>query len=125
MEEFDILDKYVKEYWSMATCKQFYLSVPTTSVESFFATRLFHLPKNVFFSRNYAAKTFCCAMQWNANHISKNYKRKNDIKQRQNWEKNVHRKVFDLYQPQTYNERRGRKRKLIGITNNRKSISLI
>ena len=113
VEEFKALEKYVEKYWSMATCEQFFLSVHT-SVESFFATRLYYLPKNTTFPRSYQAKMYCCSMQWNANHVSETFKKKHGesgIRKRMHWAQGVQQNVFDLYPPQEYKEKRGRKRK--------------
>ena len=43
--EFIELEKYIKQVWSLETCNRFSLSIRTNTVESFFATRLFYVPK--------------------------------------------------------------------------------
>ena len=73
-DEFKQFEKHIQNYWSLKTCENFWLSVRTNSVESFFATRLFFLPKNTVVEQNYRAKMYCCAMQWNANHFSECFK---------------------------------------------------
>ena len=55
-KEFKEFEDYTKNYCSLKTCESFYLGVRTNSVESFFSTRLFHVPKNVTFRKMYRAK---------------------------------------------------------------------
>ena len=73
-DEFKQFEKHIQNYWSLKTCENFWLSVRTNSVESFFATRLFFLPKNTVVEQNYRVKMYCCAMQWNASHFSDCFK---------------------------------------------------
>ena len=117
-DEFVLLEEHVKVYWSLVTCRQFFLCVRTTHVESFFSTRLYHLPKHIYYHHNYVAKLYCCAMQWNANHISKNYSMKYGLEKRKCWAENVPQHFFDLYTPHLYKEIRGRKQKASTISTN-------
>ena len=46
-QEFKQLEDHTKNYWSTKTCDKFSESVRTNKVESFFATRLSYVPKNI------------------------------------------------------------------------------
>ena len=50
-DEFSQFEKDIQTCWSLKMCEQFYLSVRTNMVESFFATRLFYVPKNLKFKK--------------------------------------------------------------------------
>ena len=108
-KEFKEFEDYIKNYWSLKTCESFYLGVRTNSVESFFATRLFHVPKNVTFRKMYRVKMICCRMQWNETHISEIYSRmfgQSGIYSRMKWYLNVHNRVFEKHRPHKYVEYR-------------------
>ena len=87
-------------------------------VESYFGTRLHFVPKHIDFRERYFSKIKCCAMSWNAKHISNTYKdywgESGDcIEYRQNWFSNVHNTVFEQNPICNYRETRGRKRRKI------------
>ena len=108
-QEFQQFENYINDYWSLKTCTQFYKSIRTNSVESFFATRLFFAPKNVLFGRRYLARLLNCAMQWNQSHISECYKNfygNAGIVFRNKWYRNVQARVFRKFPPYEYIERR-------------------
>ena len=48
-KEFEHFEKYIKAYWSLKTCEQFYMSIRTNAVESFFATPLFYVRRIQYF----------------------------------------------------------------------------
>ena len=94
-QEFTTFEKYIEQYWSLKTCKQFYMSIRTNSV-SFFSTRLFDVP-NVIFPLAYSARIEICGMCWNQKHISECYKNlyvDTDIAYRKNLPLHVHTKVL-------------------------------
>ena len=78
-------------------------------VESFFATRLNYVPKNLFFSKTYEVKMKTCALHWNESHVSERYKRVvvDGTQYRKNWERNVHRHVLLAQPVYSYIEKRG------------------
>ena len=103
--EFKLFENYIKEYWSIKTCENFYLGVRTHSVESFFSTRLFHVPKNIRFTRTYKVKMICCMLQWNERHISEIFTRiygHGGIENRMRWYQNIQSRVFEKHKPHTY-----------------------
>ena len=110
--EFCKFEDYIKQYWSLKVCKRFCLSVRTNTVESFFSTRLFYVPKHLKFLRTYHAKMQICALTWNELHISDRYKKlwgASGIDLRKNWHQRVHARVFNEYQSKKFIEGRGRK----------------
>ena len=109
--EFDQFEEYIKSYWTLGVCERFCLSVRTNSVESFFATRLYFVPKDMMFSKTYAVRMKLCGLQWNAHHISSNYKTAYGCLDRLHWQQNIHEKVFKKHRPGDYVEKRGRPRK--------------
>ena len=109
--EFSKFEQFIKRLWSLETCKRFSLSVRTNMVESFFATRLFYVPKNLKFPMNYLSKIHICGMSWNEEHISECYRKHygaSGISYRKNWWQNIHDSVFRTYPPHKYLENRGR-----------------
>ena len=114
-EEFQKFENYIKAYWKLKTCERFCLSIRTNSVESFFATRLFYVPKNTKFPKSYSVKIKICALRWNEKHISDCYKKihgDTGVNYRKNWHRKIHQKVIQDYATHKYVEKRGRKRKL-------------
>ena len=71
-EEFKQLEDHVQLYWSIGICKNFFASMRTNKVESFFATRLGFVPKHINMKSPfmYRAKMNLCSMRWNEKHIS-------------------------------------------------------
>ena len=111
--EFKQLELHVKACWSLETCQYFNLLVRTNSVERYLSQRLYYVPKNLKFKKTYRTKMKLCAMKWNESHISNHYRNVNGStgkEYRQNWNRNVHQKVFTKYPYQDYIEKRGRKR---------------
>ena len=109
-EEFSQLEKHVKACWPIKTCELFSLSLRTNFVESFFATRLFYVPKNLKFIKTYSAKMKSCAMRWNETHISNYYKNtfgESGSEYRIKWHRNVHQEIFIKHPQHEYSERRG------------------
>ena len=88
------------------------MSIRTNAVESFFATRLFYVPKNTIFPRTYEARMKMCAMRWNETRVSDCYINlfaDNDKAYRKNWLFHVHNRVFDKFPSHDYVEyRRGK-----------------
>ena len=106
--EFKQLEDHVKTYWTLEVCGQFCLSVRTNYVESFFATRLFFVPKNLNFPKSYEQRMKACGLQWNERHISDRYKAAHgSVEHRKKWQQNVHDRVFTKNVPQAYDEKRG------------------
>ena len=104
-EEFTEFENYIKDYWSPKTCAQFYVGARTNSVESFFATRLFHVPKHIYFPKMYMVKMFCCSMQWNEKHVSEIFTAfhgASGVQKRKNWFWNVHIRAFEKTQALKY-----------------------
>ena len=106
--EFKEFEKYVNSYWNLEVCGRFCLSVRTNYVESFFATRLYFVPKNVTFAKTYEQRMKICGLQWNENHISDRYKATHgSVAHRKIWQQNVHNRVFTKHVPKVYSEKRG------------------
>ena len=104
-KEFKLFEDSMKEYWSLKTCENFYLGVRTNSVESFFSTRLFHVPKHIRFTKTYKVKMICCMLQWNEQHISEIFTRMyglSGIENRREWSQSIQNRVFEKYKPHAY-----------------------
>ena len=109
-EEFKQLEDHVQLYWSINICKNFSESIRTNKVESFFATSLGFVPKNINIKSPfmYRAKMKLCCMRWNEKHISECYTNlygMSIIDYRKNWTEHIHAKVFNLNPTHRYKEK--------------------
>jgi len=108
--EFDEFEEYVQDYWNLEVCRRFFMCVRTNATESFFATRLFWVPKNLNFLKSYKSRMRFCALSWNSKHISQRFAQvhgEDSVVYRKNWLKNIHNNVFRMNSPHVWIERRG------------------
>jgi len=108
--EFDEFEEYVQDYWNLEVCRRFFMCVRTNATESFFATRLFWVPKNLNFLKSYKSRMRFCALSWNPRHISQRFAEvhgEEAVAYRKNWLKNIHNRVFRMHAPHVWIERRG------------------
>ena len=64
------------------------------------------------FKKSYRVRMKFCMMRWNATHISKRYRDVHGalgVQIRENWQKNIHNRVFHKNAVHKYIENRGRK----------------
>ena len=68
--ELQVLQTFISKKWSLKECKKYYQFLPTFYCESKFATRLYFLPKNTTFQKNYASRCRLVDLRWDEKHVA-------------------------------------------------------